>query len=465
MRRPRWGIVLAGLALALAAGWVDWITGPRVSAIPFYLIPIALVAWKGGRWLGTATAIICSIEWLVIELATDPAISDPFVPYWNGLVRFMIFCPFSLLISEVMDRRRAEMGLRKVRDELDHQRNILQSILDSMKEGVLVADTEGRLLLLNPAAEAMLGIPERRSRPATWSELRQSHLQDRQEAQAAADDCLQRAAKCEAVNGVELFFSNPDSAEGRWLLANGRPWRDAAGIVKGGMIVLTDITARRKLERQIAEASEREQQKLGQDLHDGLCQQLASMSFAARMLADRLGERQLPEAEDAGKIAELLITSISQAKDIARGLYLVQLDAGGLSSALEELAARVRSSFGMNCTFIDRTTAASPEGLASADLFRIAQEAVNNAVKHASPKRVTIILESNEEQTTLTVEDDGCGMPAKAGDTHGLGLNIMHYRARMIGADCSIKASGSGGTVVTCRLPHRDQKSELAHVE
>ena len=460
-----WGAVLAGLVLAVAAGALDWITGPLVSSTPFYLIPVALATWKGGRWVGLFMAAACSAEWLGIDLATEPSLGDPYVPFWNALVRVLVFCPFSLMISEILERRRVEVDLRKVRDELDHQRGILQSVLDSMKEGVLVADTEGRLLLLNPAAERMLGIRSGKSRPATWTELRQNHLRDGQEAQAAGDECLERAAKCEAVNGVEFFVSDRESGEGRWLLANGRPWLDAAGVVNGGMIVLTDITARRSLERQIAEASEREQQKLGQDLHDGLCQQLASMSFAARMLADKLEERGVPEAGDAGKIAELLIASISQAKNIARGLYLVQLDVGGLASALEELAANVRTTFGLNCRFIDRTATAVPEGLASTDLFRIAQEAVNNAVKHASPKHVTILLESNGEQITLTVEDDGCGMPAQAPATQGLGLNIMNYRARMIGAVCSIKASRSGGTVVTCKLPHRNRERELTHVE
>lgn len=466
MQPTRWNIGLIGVALILVAGAADWFTGPQISSTVFYLIPICLVTWKGGRLLGTTAALVSGITWLFVDLNSDPSYAHTLVPYWNGLVRLIIFLLIALLISEVAERERAEADLRKIRDELERQRGILQSILDSMKEGVIVADAKGGLLLLNPAAEQMLGLRSGESRPDTWLDLQKKRQHDwRLETQPAGAHPLARAMRGEVVEGAEFLINDPDSPDGLWLLANGRPWLNAAGNVNGGMIVLTDMTARRNLERQIAEASEREQQKLGQDLHDGLCQRLASMSFAARMLADKLEERHLPEANEAGKLANLLAESISQAKNVAKGLYLVQLEAGGLSSALEELAVNVNSDYGLQCTFIDRTVVPMTNGFATVDLFRIAQEAVTNAVKHARPKQVTITLESDEEHITLSVEDDGCGMPKNLDKAQGMGLRIMNYRARIIGAQCAIEAVPNGGTVVTCRLQHRNHKTALAHVK
>jgi two-component system sensor kinase FixL len=438
-----------GALLIFLSAVADWVTGPQISTLFLYLVPICLVTWKGGRGMGLATAIVCGAVWLFVELETDTAYARSFIPYWNSLVRLAIFILVALLISEVVERRRAETALKKTRDELEHQRSILQSILDSMGEGVMVADGAGRLLLLNPAAEKMLGIDAREPRPATWQELQQRCLCSRLAAPPAGEHPLARAMRGEAVNSAEFFISHPDSPDGLWLLANGCPW----------------LNARRNLERQIAAVSDREQQKLGQDLHDGLSQRLAGMSFAARVLADKLEERRLPEAEAAAKIAESLIESISQAKDIARGLYLVQLDSGGLAAALEELAAHAAASFGLDCRFIDRTAVPIGEGLAAVDLFRIAQEAVNNAARHARPKHVTIMLESDDEHISLSVEDDGCGLPENVDKPRGMGLHIMNYRARMIGASCEVKAAPAGGTVVACRLPHRNRKTELAHAQ
>jgi glucose-6-phosphate-specific signal transduction histidine kinase len=186
----------------------------------------------------------------------------------------------------------------------------------------------------------------------------------------------------EAVSESELFLHGPGSQD-RWLRIHGRPWLDPAGRNHGSMAVLSDITARRNLERQIAEVSDREQRRLGQDLHDGLCQHLVSTTFAARMLADKLAAHGLPEAQDATRIADLLDESITQAKDVARGLYLVQLEMGGLASALEELAAQVRTRFQVNCTFTDRSVTPLTEVAVMNDLFRIAQEAAGKPCRRA----------------------------------------------------------------------------------
>jgi signal transduction histidine kinase len=217
-----------------------------------------------------------------------------------------------------------------------------------------------------------------------------------------------------------------------------------------------------KLGRQVAEASDREQRRLGQDLHDGLCQHLVSTAFAARGLAAKLTDRSLPEAEDASEIAELLGASISQARDVARGLCLVPLEAGGLASALDELATHVRSQRHITCQFIEKASVQALEETVGANLFRIAQEAVNNAIKHAQARRITMTLSADPEQMRLDIEDDGAGFPQCRDSARGLGLHIMNYRARMIGAALTIASPPGGGTQVTCLLRRSNLKAPVA---
>jgi signal transduction histidine kinase len=223
--------------------------------------------------------------------------------------------------------------------------------------------------------------------------------------------------------------------------------------------VFSDITARKELERRLAEVSDREQRRLGEDLHDGLCQHLVSTALAARTLAAKLSAVSPAEAEDAAEIAELLGECIAQARDVARGLYLVPLEAGGLSSALEEFALQVRSRHRIACRFVGEvSTPVLGEALVT-NLFRIAQEGVNNAVKHAQAHQITVTLAADQQQIRLNVEDDGTGFPLNSEASRGMGLRIMSYRARIIGAALHIGPRPGGGTLLACFL-FRDQLSE-----
>jgi len=206
----------------------------------------------------------------------------------------------------------------------------------------------------------------------------------------------------------------------------------------------------RESERQVAEASDREQRRIGEDLHDGLCQQLVGAAFAARKLAARLSDLSLPETKDAGEIADLLSESISQARDAARGLYLVQLETDGLISALEELATQSQSRHKITCQFIDKSSASITGEAAITGLFRIAQEAVNNAVKHSGASQITMTLTVEPRQFRLEIEDNGTGLPPDFASRGGMGLQIMNYRARMFGATLNFGARSGGGTVVSC---------------
>jgi len=208
---------------------------------------------------------------------------------------------------------------------------------------------------------------------------------------------------------------------------------------------------RNRLENALLDISEQEQRRLGQDLHDGLCQSLSGLAFMARSLTKTLEAQALGAvAAEAGRLAELLHRSVEHSRDIAKGLHPVVMDAEGLVSALHELTAR--SSGGISCRLrCERMVPITDNGVAL-HLYRIAQEAVTNALKHSGARSITVSLRLRQNQLSLSVADDGCGMPEVIRAADGMGVRLMKYRADVIGADFAIGKRKKHGTRMTCLL-------------
>jgi Signal transduction histidine kinase len=210
----------------------------------------------------------------------------------------------------------------------------------------------------------------------------------------------------------------------------------------------------RRLEQEIVNISERERRRIGQDLHDGLCQYLAALGCAATSLRDDLEKLQLPhEAKAADELAQLLRDAVVQTRDLARGLVPVHLDEEGLVLAMEGLAHSVTRLQGINCTFESKGVPTNYEESAAMHLYRIAQEAINNATKHGKAQNIAISLDVTQHLTTLRIADDGAGISRTITTCGGMGLNIMGYRARLTGGELRIEEAARGGTVVSCIAP------------
>jgi signal transduction histidine kinase len=215
----------------------------------------------------------------------------------------------------------------------------------------------------------------------------------------------------------------------------------------------------RRLEQQIIEVSEYEQQRIGRDLHDGLCQYLAGVGCAATSLKIDLERRRLPKlATTAAEIEKLLEESVKQARTLAHGLVPVQLDDAGLPGALQELVALTRRLFGVECTFEFAGQDRSGDVGKATHLYRIAQEAINNAIKHGKARHIEVRLSANCSAISLSVADDGSGL-SKAGEApHGVGISIMRYRATVLGGELEIEDRPNGGTVISCIVPAEIRK-------
>jgi signal transduction histidine kinase len=231
------------------------------------------------------------------------------------------------------------------------------------------------------------------------------------------------------------------------------PTRDRASAVTGLIGVATNVSERLKLQRQLLEISDREQARMGQEIHDGLSQKLVSMAFDANSLEHRLEQEGRPEAVTARKLAALLDEAITESRQLARGLFPIRLEADGLRFALEELAQITSDRFGIDCRFEESAIMAVPSQSAAIHLYRIAQEAVTNAARHAKASRIHVTLEQDGDWTELSVEDDGVGIaPENHRPDSGMGLHIMDYRARSFGGHLRIRPRTRGGTTVSCRF-------------
>ena len=219
--------------------------------------------------------------------------------------------------------------------------------------------------------------------------------------------------------------------------------------------IAADAAARR-LEQTILEISEGERRRIGHDLHDGLGQHLTGIALLAKALKQRLAGGKPSEAEQAAKIAQLVNDSIGWTRDLARGLSPITLDTEGLAPALEELAVNASNILGVKCTCDCDGEDFAVGGERALHLYRIAQEAINNSVKHGKARNVSVGLVREGETIKMSIMDDGSGLSAKTMVNPGIGLQIMQYRARMIGAALSVvRVAPEGGTRVTCSLPAR----------
>jgi PAS domain S-box-containing protein len=212
-----------------------------------------------------------------------------------------------------------------------------------------------------------------------------------------------------------------------------------------------DITERRRLEQEVLEILGAEQRRIGQDLHDGLCQHLAGIEFRVAVVADQLAT--VPEAQrEITKIGELIREGARQARMLSRGLSPVSLEAEGLMAALKELTESSGDLFGNSCRFQCTKPVAVRDNVVATHLYRIAQEAVSNAARHGRAKSIVVALDRTISGIRLSVRDDGSGFRVSPNRAGGMGLHIMRYRAELIGATLTIDVGKGSGARVTCLL-------------
>ena len=236
--------------------------------------------------------------------------------------------------------------------------------------------------------------------------------------------------------------------------------REARVIASGkdeALVIVRDVTHHKRLEREVLEISAREQRRIARDLHDGLGQDLTGVLCLSGSLAKRLAAGSVAGAEHAAEITRLVKQAIVTTRTLAKGLRPVELEARGLATALEELASSTEELSGIECSFKHDESAVVTDDAMAEHLYRIAQEAANNAIRHADAQRIRISLTVEGRRGILAIYDDGAGIPKTLDKGKGMGLRLMEYRASMIEASLKIERVVSGGTLVTCSFAVPDK--------
>jgi PAS domain S-box-containing protein len=214
----------------------------------------------------------------------------------------------------------------------------------------------------------------------------------------------------------------------------------------------SSIAERKRLENELLEITEKERRRIGLDLHDDLGQRLSGMALMTKGLELRLQKLKLSEAADAGRIHELVHEAMNHTSDLAHDLATLDLKEKDLGTALDELAAHAKDMFGINCKYKVNGTIPQLDASVTKQLYKIAQEALTNAIKHGKAKRVTLSIDNEPNELVLTIQNSGLPFPDLEGHSTGMGLRIMNYRSSLIGGSLEIKGA-SNGTIVRCALP------------
>jgi PAS domain S-box-containing protein len=346
--------------------------------------------------------------------------------------------------------------LKHTEKQLQEERNVASAILNTVGALVAVLDRHGRIIRFNRACEQATGYSfEEVCGKPIWNLLQSAEEIERFKA------VFRRLEEGDATdNQFEIHWLARDGVAR--LIAWSTTVLPASAetplcIVASGM----DVTERKHMEKTILEISAREQRRIGQDLHDGLGQHLTGIAFMAKVQEQKLAEKQMPEAADAAKIVRLVNDAISRARELSKGLAPVVFDAHGLMSALQLHAAEVEDLFGISCCFQCEEPVLVPDGTVATHLYHIAQEAVTNAIKHGRAENILVRLTGTDGRGTLMIRDDGKGLIEPPRDHAGMGLQIMKYRADMIGGAVEIRGERMRGTTVSCRFPINAKNERL----
>jgi PAS domain S-box-containing protein len=322
----------------------------------------------------------------------------------------------------------------------------LRGIVDNAVDGIITIDEQGSVETMNPAAERIFGYSadEVIGRNVSMLMPEPYHSQH--------DGYLERYRRTgeRRIIGIgrEVRGRRKDGTEFPMDLAVSTTQMGKRRIFTG---LVRDITDRKRLEQEILEISDHEQRRIGSDLHDDLCQRLAGIRFSCDALRSALSKT--PE-DGIGDRVEKIGTSVSEAIErtrmLARGLSPVALESNGLASALQELTDGVQKLFGMDCKFESKGKIALTDAMAGTHLYRIAQEAINNALKHGRPTQLLVSLKKVGDKAALTIHDNGAGFSVDGQRSQGMGLRTIAYRAGMIGADFQVKSKLGQGTTIVC---------------
>jgi PAS domain S-box-containing protein len=347
------------------------------------------------------------------------------------------------LIEELAALRKEVAKLKSLSARTEQEKDDLRPFFDQSLDLLCIAGFDGYFKRLSQTWSARFGytLEELKARPF----LDFVHPEDREATRAEMDKL--------AKGGKTLFFENRyriQDGSYRWLRWNSQ----SVPVDQRIYAIAWDVTQQKRQEREILEIADREKARLGMELHDGLCQSLAGIAALSSTLSRRLAAHSESAASAAAaEITKLLNETIHQARGLAHGLDPIGLNNVGLDVVLETLALNIQRQFNITCTLEYNRSFPRLHLEIERHLFRIAQEAVNNAIAHGRANRIELSLSAKNGEGVLNIRDDGEGMREDARNSGGIGLHTMFYRARLISGNLKMRQRSLRGMAVTCTFP------------
>lgn len=332
-----------------------------------------------------------------------------------------------------------------ITQQIEQQAETFRTLAETANEGIILINTKGIIQFINPSAEAMFGYPHGILSGQSVNRLMSRPMRQRHD--QFINNYLETNVKKIIGSGRQLVGQRKNGSQFPFYLSIGDINLEHTRLFAG---VLTDLSEQQKLQREIMEVPVREQRRIGQELHDGIGQQLTGLGMLATSLLNKASK---PEYQLATQLVSGLQETLSQVRALSRGLVPIEIDAKGFSQALKNLANHIRRQSHLLVTLNIDDDLEFTDNDVVMHLYRIIQEALNNAVKHANASEIRVDLGVEGENCLMEVSDNGKGIPDERDDFEGLGLSIMKYRASLFEGAVNIIPNESSGTRVCCRFP------------
>ena len=331
--------------------------------------------------------------------------------------------------------------LRKV----EQQAETFHTLAKTAHEAIFLIDVQCTIQFMNPAAEALFGYTSKELLGKNIKEIMPSPHRERHEGYIA--DYLKTGIKNIIGTGRQLIGQRKDGSQFPMYLSLGEISLTHTHLFAG---LIMDLSTQQKLQREVLAIPAREQQRIGEELHDGLGQQLTGLSMLAQSL---LNKATKPEHKLASQLASGLNQAMTQVRALSRGMMPIQIYADGFMISLQEITETIQQQSQIPIKLqIDDVVLLFDDATAT-HLYRIVQESLNNAVKHADASRIDVSLRVEDDHGLLEIRDNGIGIPVDIAGTEGLGLNIMKHRCGLFDGEITINPAGERGTKVSCRFP------------
>lgn len=419
-------------------------------------------------WLSSKSADLALVDLKLPDITTKELISKMHLPFVvitgqgdervavemmkSGALEYLVkdaefLETMPAIVGRALEKIDRDGRLRQVEEALRREHAFSTAVLTTLGALVVVLDKQGKIQRVNRAFEETTGY--------AFAEVSGKHfiqLFVPQEERASAENVFQQLLSDTSHNQYDNQILTRTGARRAISWSNTIIRRSDAELE---YIVATgiDVTERRALEREILQVSGREQRRIGQDLHDGVCQELTGIELMSQALEQQLAKKAPTLASQAARIASNIRQTISNTKNLARGLVPVALESNGIVAALEELAASLTAIYNANCQVVALEDLRVKDVAAGIHLYRMVQEAATNAIKHGRATLVTILLSPMADKWEIKIQDNGTGFPKEFLNSKGMGLRIMKYRSKMIGGTIEFANLAAGGAAVSCIFP------------